>query len=126
MPECDTDNLAFFGERVTLAAIGLDQAVSGPDANRPATIWVTAEPVSIPGEPPPGARPPPPPQRWLCAQFEDGSGLGMNLDDSWQPPAPFGVADAPATPVPIGTVLVAFAALVVVVVSLVAFRRGDR
>lgn len=123
MPECDTDNLAFFGENVTLAAIGIDASMAGPDANRPATIWVTRDPVADAGELPPGARPPPA-QRWVCAQFDDGSGMGMSLDDSWELRTPVAAPEEPGQ-LPIGTLAVALAAVVVVTVSYFAFRRGE-
>jgi hypothetical protein len=125
MPECDTDNLAFFGENVTLAAIGIDQSMAGTDANRPATIWVTRDPVPDPAGVPPGGGPPAPPQRWVCAEFDDGSGMGMSLDPSWELRTPSVAADQSGATPPVGTILVAVAAIAVAAVSYLAFRRGD-
>ena len=124
-PECDTDNLAFFAENTTLGAIGLDASTGGGDANRRATVWVTAEPVAVPGDMPPGARPPPP-QRWLCAEFDDGSGMAMTIDDTWQPSPLVATAEEPGSTMPVGTVVVAIAATAVAAVSYLAFRGGER
>lgn len=126
-PECTGVELAFFGENTTLAAIGLGE-MGGPDANRPGTIWVTAEPVDpdvVGGPPGPQA----PPQRWVCVQWADGSGMGGTIDDDWQPPGALdGIVDGDATSanpaVPIAALAIGL--LVVAVISWLAFRREER
>lgn len=123
-PECDGAELAFFGENTTLAAIGLGET-AGPDANRVGTIWVTAGPVDPESINGPGARGPiMPPQRWVCVEWPDGSGMGMNIDDAWRPPG--GFLDGTATDNPalaIGAIVLLL--LVVGGASFLAFR-GER
>jgi hypothetical protein len=122
-PECEAESYDFVGQG-TLAGLGLDDAtpVRPPDPERTAMIWVTHDLLPFdPGEPGgPVER-----TRMLCFEFADGSGGSeWPVDPAWQPPeAPSGVAgSSPATA--LSTVaMVALAALLVIGLSVVAFRR---
>lgn len=124
-PECQTGEYAFAGES-TLAAIGLGDFAGGPDANKVGMIWVTAGPVAMGGPPGgPGLPPDMPVGRMVCVQWPDGSGMAGTIPDDWVPPAvalgsgPSGASGGP----PVALLALVAGAVVVVGVSVVAFRR---
>ena len=129
-PECQTGDYAFAGES-TLGAIGLGDFAGGPDANRVGMIWVTAGPASLDvpmPEPAGGGKGVPVgAARMVCVQWPDGSGMAGNIPDDWVLPA--GVAGSPApdeeaaAPLPIGVLTLVGGAIVLVGVSVLAFRR---
>ena len=123
MPECAADEFAFVGE-TTLGAIGLDQ-FGGPDAGRVGKIWVTAGPVEVDvGGPAPAGFEPPPPTRMVCVEWPDGSAMAGGIDDGWQPPVGAGgPAQAEPSEVPWSVIGLGVGALVLIGVSIVAFRR---
>ena len=122
--ECQADAFAFVGE-TSLAAIGLAELTGGPDANRVGSVWVTAGPAvqgAFPGQ---GA---PPPGRMLCIEWPDGSGMSTNVDDAWQPPGiDVAAGDAEASSgVPLGPMAAVIAAVLLVAISYLAFRRDPQ
>lgn len=125
MPECGASEFDFAGEG-TLRELGLHRAtpVPPPDIDRVAMIWVTRDLMPHDAGPPGG---PVEMTRMLCFEFGDGSGgSGWPVDAAWQPPGE--PATALSTPDPTGpspTLLaVAVVALLAVLVSVLAFRRG--
>ena len=123
-PACVADEYAYFGE-TTMAALGVSRP-SGrppPDANRIGTIWITADRRFNEGEPAGMAE-----GRMLCIEFgDDGGEIGLMTNfpvvDSWQPPgSPQGNQVAAAVPwqqlLPLG-----LAVVLLIAVSLIAFRR---
>jgi hypothetical protein len=125
-PECQTDEFAFVGE-TSLVALGLGEAFGGgPEASRIGMIWVTANPVAI-AQPVPaggGKVADVPAQRWVCVQFADGSGMGGSVPDDWAPPTDVAsAATQPQPAIPLGTVAVLIGAIVLIGVSVFAFRR---
>jgi hypothetical protein len=128
-PECQGVELAFQGE-TTLAALGLDEALGGgPDASKVGLIWVTAGPVEMDVIPMPvGKGELPPAQRMVCVQWPDGSGMMSQVDDTWQPPSILdggdgGALSAGGSGPPLGLVALVIGAVVLIGVSVVAFRR---
>ena len=122
--ECQADAFAFVGE-TSLAAIGLAELTGGPDANRIGSVWVTAGPAGLGVFPGPEA---PPPGRMLCIEWPDGSGMSTNVDDAWQPPgidAAAGDAEG-SSAVPVGPMAAVIAAVLLVVISYLAFRRDSQ
>lgn len=114
-PECRADSYAFAG-RGTFAALGLvgQSAAALPDPNRPASIWVTRDPVPFDVAAPGGSR-------MLCFEFDDGSGGSeWPVSAAWQPPAVS--ADASGEPT-MGLPLLLVAVLAMLVVGAFAFRR---
>jgi hypothetical protein len=123
-PECQTAELAFAGES-TLAALGLDEFASGPDANKVGMIWVTAGPVAMPGPGGPGMPAPVPEGRMVCVQWPDGSGMAGMIADEWVPPAAeavVGSSEATEGP-PTGVLVLVGGAAVLIGASVLAFRR---
>lgn len=118
-PECEGDAYAFVGE-TTLRALMLDEIASEEQDVRVGSVWVTANPVDPESV---GAQDDVPMQRWFCIEWPDGSGMSGPVDDAWQPPGTFAIIDE-ADELPIGSILVAAAAMLVVVIgSWFAFRR---
>jgi hypothetical protein len=119
-PECAAETFAFVGE-TSLAALGLGE-MSPPEAGRVGSIWVTAGPVDPEALGPAGG-----PQvvasRWICVEWEDGSGMAGPVDDGWQPPGAFTAGTTTDGP-PIGPIVLVVGAVVIGAVSYVAFRRG--
>ena len=127
-PECQTAELAIAGES-TLAAVGLADFARGPDANKVGMIWITAGPVAI-DQPMPigeGKGGPAASGRWVCVQWPDGSGMAGNIPDDWSPPASLSGGDATSdegvTAPPIGVLALVIGAVVLIGVSVLAFRR---
>jgi len=127
-PECQTAELAFAGES-TLAAVGLAEFAGGPDANKVGMIWITAGPVAI-DQPMPiggGKGDVAASGRWVCVQWPDGSGMAGNIPDDWVPPASLTggatTSDEGVTAPPIGVLALVVGAVVLIGVSVVAFRR---
>ena len=121
MTECDVEEFAFVGE-TSLNAIGLGQG--SPDDGRVGMVWVTAGPGNMPD--PGGGAPPQAPSRFVCVQWADGSGMGMNIPDDWAPPviAGGGTGDPAAQgTVPIWPLALIAGVILLVGVSVVAFRR---
>ena len=122
-PECQANAFDFKGEG-TLRALGLHEAtpVTPPDIDRVGMIWVTRDLMPYDRGPEGG---PVEMTRMLCFTFPDGSGgSGWPVDPAWQPPMDVSVASADAdseTP-PLALLGVAVAALLVVGVSVLAFR----
>lgn len=123
MAECAADEFAFAGE-TTLAALGLDQ-FGGADASRVGKIWVTAGPVVMDFGPQPNLGfEPPPATRMVCVEWPDGSGMAGGIDDGWQPPAGIGApAQTDPSEVPWSVIALGLGAVVLIGVSIVAFRR---
>lgn len=124
-PECDNVELAFFGE-TTPAAIGLDQMVGPQEAGRMATIWVTAVPVRMGGPGGFGPGPEPPAERLVCMQWPDGGGMAGPVPADWQPPSLLDgdlAASQAGSDISVTLVALAVGALLLVGVSVVAFRR---
>jgi hypothetical protein len=123
MPECaQAGRFAFAGE-ATLAELGLDQFAGGPDLNRRARIWVTADPVQIGGGFAPGG-PQPPPERVMCVEWPDGSAMMGPVPRDWQPPNVLDTAAEPAGLPPAVPLLLA--AVAIAAASYLAFRRAER
>lgn len=122
MDPCNQAPLAFNGT-TTLAALGLaDQMGRGPDTTRPGHVWITADPIVPEGWGGPPGAPPPEPMRFVCVEWEDGSGMAGSIDLDWQLPA--GVAvEEPDEGLPLGTIGMLGLLLAGVVISVLAFRR---
>jgi hypothetical protein len=122
-PECQTDQYAFAGVS-TLSALGMNEF--GPDSSKSGMIWITANPVAQPGMVPMGGVPPPP-SRMVCVQWQDGSGMAGPVPDDWEMPQGVGVtvagAGAEAGGVPLAMLALLAGAILLVGVSVVAFRR---
>jgi hypothetical protein len=122
-PECQTDQYAFAGVS-TLTALGMNDF--GPDSGKPGMIWITANPVDQSDMVPPGGVPPPP-SRMVCVQWQDGSGMSTTIPDDWEMPPGAGVTvageDAEAGGVPLAMLALLAGAILLVGVSVVAFRR---
>ena len=118
---CNQAPLAFNGT-TTLAALGLAQQMgNGPEANRPGHIWITADPFVPEGWGGPGA-PPPEPMRFVCVEWDDGSGMSGSIDLDWQLPS--GVAvEEPDDELPLGMIGMLGLLVAGVVISFLAFRR---
>jgi hypothetical protein len=123
-PECVADQYAFVGE-TTMSALGVSRP-SGrppPDPNRVGMIWITAD--RRPNEGEPGGQVL---ARMLCIEFQDDGGqisamTNFPVVDSWEPPGSSqGNQVAGALPSQ-QLVAVGLAVLLLIVVSLVAFRR---
>jgi hypothetical protein len=122
MPPCNEAPLAFNGT-TSLAALGLtDQVGGGPEANKPGHVWITADPIVPEGWGVGKGAPPPEPMRFVCVEWEDGSGMAGNIALDWQPPSGVVVAEADAGP-PLGTIGVLGLVVVGIVISVIAFRR---
>lgn len=121
MEPCNQAPLAFNGT-TTLAALGLADQVGGPDANKPGHIWVTADPIVPEGWGAPPGAPPAPPMRFVCVEWQDGSGMSGSIDLAWQPPSGLATADADGG-APLRAVGVLGLVLVGIVISVIAFRR---
>jgi hypothetical protein len=129
-PECQTGDYAFAGES-TLAALGLAEFAGGPDASRVGMIWVTAGPAAIDvAQPVPAGGGKAPveqrPSRMVCVQWPDGSGMAGPVPDDWVPPANAagaGTPDESTAGLPLGTLALVVGAVVLIGVSVVAFRR---
>lgn len=124
-PPCDaTTDFSFVG-RTSMAALGLSDPMD-PEAGRVGMAWVTRGPVAWG---PPGNAPADDMMRAACMSWEDGSGMGQSIDDSWQPPnalfAAGGTAELPEGP-PGGLLVLAALAAVLVGASVIAFRRDSR
>ncbi len=124
-PECQADAFDFAGKG-TLRDLGLHEAtpVPPPDIDRLGMIWVTHDlmPHDF-GEPGGDVEM----TRMLCFEFDDGSGgSGWPVDSTWRPPTLAGAAPDAASEVglSLGMLAAAVAVLLVVAVSVVAFRRG--
>jgi hypothetical protein len=121
--ECQAESYDFVGDG-TLAGLGLDTAtpVPPPDPGRPAMIWVTHDLLPYDRGEPGG---PVEMVRMLCFEFADGSGgSGWPVDPAWQPPgaaAASSQGEAPDT-MPLTLLVAAVVALLVVGISVVAFR----
>ena len=117
LPPCDEAPGFVFQGETTLAALDLADTVGPGEANRVGQVWVT-EPFAPSGMGP-GA---PLAARWLCVEFDDGSGMGTTLPDDWQPPGSTLALEGGGSPLPVLATL--GLALAVVVISVLAFRRG--
>jgi hypothetical protein len=123
MPECaQAGRFAFAGE-ATLAELDLEQFGGGPEANRRARIWVTADPVPI-GGPAPAGFPQPPPERVVCVEWPDGSAMMGPVPRDWQPPSLLETTAEPAGLPPVVPLLLA--AVAIAAASYLAFRRAER
>lgn len=121
MPPCNEAPLAFSGT-TTLAALGLEQFAGGPERNRPGQVWVTADAI-VPSDwgAGPGAAPPEP-MRFVCVEWNDGSGMAGSIDLEWRLPA--GVATVkPDEGPPLGTLGMLGLLVAGIVISVLAFRR---
>src|SRR5919106_958259 len=118
---CDaTTDFAFTGE-TSLAALGIDEFGGGREAARVGTVWVTADPVSMdPPDIPAANRAPP--ARVVCVRWADGSGMAGPIDNDWQPPGGLLSATSESANPPLTLLAVVGAAVVVVAVSVLAFR----
>jgi hypothetical protein len=124
MQECaQAGRFAFAGE-ATLAELGLDQFAGGAELNRPARIWVTADPVQMGGGFAPAGVPQPPPERVVCVEWPDGSGMMGPVPRDWQPPSVLDTAAEPAGLPPVVPLLLA--AVAIAAASYLAFRRAER
>jgi hypothetical protein len=132
-PECQTGEYAFVGES-TLEALGLAELGPAEEASQVGMIWVTAGPVAIDvAQPVPagGGKVPVavPAGRTVCVQWPDGSGMSASVPDDWVLPADVADAASVGTPaestgsVPLGTLALVVGAVVLIAVSVVAFRR---
>lgn len=123
MDPCNQAPLAFNGT-TTVAALGLaDQFGGGPDVNKPGHIWITADPFVPEGWSAPG-EPPPPPMRFVCVEFDDGSGMAGSIDPNWQMPSLLSGGEAePDEGPPLATIGMVGLLLAGVVISILAFRR---
>jgi hypothetical protein len=119
--ECQADAFAFVGN-TSLAAIGLGEVGGGPDADRVGSVWVTAGPAAADVFPGPNG---PAAGRMMCIEWPDGSGMSTTVDDAWQPPGIGAAAGGAETSsdVPFGPIAAGAAALLLVVISYLAFRR---
>jgi hypothetical protein len=114
-PECQAESYAFAG-RGTFAELGLvgQSAAELPQPNRPAMIWVTRDPVPFDAAAAGGSR-------MLCFQFDDGSGGSeWPVNAAWQPP---GGATDPASAVNLAVPMVLAVTGVLIVGTVLAFRR---
>jgi len=133
-PECQAAAEFNFAGEGTLAALGLGDTVAGPDATRPAMIWVTAGPVPNVG--PAGAGKglevgDTTAERVVCVQWSDGSGMMTTIPDEWKLPSDIGdgetaSAAASSEQLNLGPIAVLVAVVVLLVASILAFRREDR
>ena len=124
-PECAAAEFDFVGEG-TLRGLGLHTATPAmpPDIDRVGMIWVTRDLMPHDFGPPGG---PVEMTRMLCFEFPDGSGgSGWPVDSGWQPPGgPAIGSGTPDTGRPSPTLLaMALLALLALLVSVFAFRRG--
>jgi hypothetical protein len=124
-PECQAAEFDFIG-RGTLRGLGLDTAtpVTPPDIDRVGMIWVTRDLMPHEIGPAGGAVEM---TRMLCFEFPDGSGgSGWPVDAAWQPPTDPAIGSGTTdTGRPSPTLLaVALVALLALLVSIFAFRRG--
>ena len=123
MPPCNEAPLAFNGT-TSLAALGLsDQVGGGPEASKPGQVWITADPI-VPSDwgVGPGGQPPPPPMRFVCVEWNDGSGMSGSIDMGWQLPTGF-ATDQPDDGPPLGTLGLLGMLVAGIVISVLAFRR---
>jgi hypothetical protein len=104
-----------FAGRASLASLGLGGF--GGDSNRVGMVWITQDAVPFVGPGGPG-----PAAHMVCAEFDDGSGMAASLTEPWQPPNDGAQVEASGE-VPVRLVILGVAGLVVLVVSLLAFRR---
>ena len=112
-PECRADSYAFAG-RGRFAALGLigQSATTHPEPNRPASIWVTSEPVAFDAAAPGGSR-------MLCFEFDDGSGGSeWPVNAAWHPPGPDAAAETTT-----GLPVLLAAVLTMLIVGAFAFRK---
>lgn len=116
-PECQVEAFAFVGE-TSLAAIGLAEGFAGPETNRVGTVWVTAGPGRWDHV---GGGPAMDRSRVVCVEFPDGSGMSTTIDDAWQPP---GTEIVETTSVAWPVIGVAAVFVVLLAVTVLAFRRG--
>lgn len=120
--ECNqTTNFAFVGQ-TSLDAIGLGGA--GPDSSRVGMVWVTADPIPMPGGPMPIGGPAPQPARMVCVEWPDQGGMSMSIDADWEPPIASMDASGAASgqELPVGLIGLLVALAVLVGVSVIAFR----
>ena len=123
---------SFAGE-ATLDQLGLGAAASAADATRPGVIWVTRDPVDVGRSLSRAAGFEPDVSRFACVEWPDGSGLGIAVEDGWEPPAP-GPGDLATTggDLPTPLIVLLLAAALVAGASYLAFRQrpdpgtGDR
>lgn len=119
---CAAKSYDFVGEG-TLAGLGLDVVtpVPPPDPDRPARIWVTHDLQPFDAGEPGG---PVEMTRMLCFEFADGTGGSeWPVDASWRPPGADEVETQEVSFAP-AVLLVAAVVLLVIGLSVVAFRRG--
>ena len=122
MPPCNEAPLAFNGT-TTLAALGLtDQVGGGPEANKPGHVWVTADPIVPEGWGVGKGAPPPEPMRFVCVEWDDGSGMAGNVALDWQLPSSLAAANDDGG-APLRAIGVLGVVLVGIVISVIAFRR---
>lgn len=125
LSDCRAESYDFVGES-TLAALGLDDAtpVPPPDPDRVAIIWVTHDLLPRDVDEPGG---PVETVRMLCFEFADGSGGSLwPVDRAWQPPAaPASAAQDAGRANLLVLLLVALPAVLLIGVSVVAFRRRN-
>ena len=121
MPPCNEAPLAFSGT-ATLAALGLGEFAGEPDRSRPGQVWITAD-AFVPSDwgVGPGG-PPPEPMRFVCVEWNDGSGMSGSIDLAWQPPAGFATGQPDEGP-PLATLGLLGMLVAGIVISVLAFRR---
>ena len=67
---------------------------------------------------------PPPPMRFVCVEFDDGSGMAGSIDPNWQMPSLLSGGEAePDEGPPLATIGMVGLLLAGVVISILAFRR---
>lgn len=117
---------AFSGE-TSLAAIGLEEFVGGPDAQRIGMVWVTADAVNMNGPGPMPAGMEPMFDRMVCVQWPDGSGMSTSVPPGWEPPgdATAALTEEAAGP-PLTLIGLIVAAALILGVSYIAFREERR
>jgi hypothetical protein len=120
---CEQSETFLFSGQTSLEAIGLEEFAGGPDARRVGMVWVTAEPVSMsgPGPLPPGV-PEGPLERMVCVEWPDGSGMAGPVPPGWQPPNAIDLDASAEGELPVVLIGLIVAVLVIVGVSVVAFR----
>ncbi|HSK93830.1 MAG TPA: hypothetical protein VLA76_07215 [Candidatus Angelobacter sp.] len=117
---CNQTTEFTFRGRASPQSLGVSGPMD-PTAAQVGMAWVTAGPVDWGGGGAMGMQ-----SRALCIQFDDGSGMGQSIEDDWVLPA--GViggnpTETSSDSAPIGLLAGLAMAVLLVVVSVVAFAR---